>query len=257
VTDLKRGDEVFGSRGGAFAEYVSGRIFVPKPTNLTYEQAAAVPTAGMTALQALRDKGGVRAGQRVLVTGAGGGVGTFAVQIAKAFGAEVAAETRSENVDMVRAIGADRIFDYQREDVTRSGQRYDVICDVAGYRPVSELARLLSPGGRLVVVGAGKGHGFGPLVRIGGATVRAKLGREAILPFFAKPTRDDLFVLKGLVEAGKVRPVIDRSYPLTEVADAIRYVEAGHARGKVVVIVSLVAAAPPSADDYQRTHAKC
>jgi NADPH:quinone reductase-like Zn-dependent oxidoreductase len=237
VTHLKPGDSVFGMRDGAWAEYVSGRTFVPKPTNLTFEQAAAVPVAGITALQALRDKGQIQSGQRILVTGAGGGVGTFAVQIAKAFGTHVTAATSTQHLEMVRSIGADRVFDYTREDFTRDGQRYDLICDVGGNRSLSDLGRVMTPEGRLVVVGIGAGAGrwLGPLLRPLGAAVRSRFGRRRMLPFLSHPNTEDLLVLTDLIEAGKVTPVIDRTYPLSGATEAIRYVETGRARGKVVI----------------------
>lgn len=243
VSEFQPGDEVFGERDGAFAEYVSGRAvnFVPKPAGLTFEQAAAIPMAGFTALQALRDKGQLQAGQKVLINGAAGGVGTFAVQIAKELGAEVTAVCSTRNVEMVRSIGADHGIDYTREDFTRSGQRYDLIIDVAASRPLRDCRRVLSPNGALVVVGAAVGHGdgrwIGPMVRPIAAVILSRFGSQRLLPFLAHRSSDDLRALTALIEAGKVTPVIDRSYPLRETADAIRYVEAGHARGKVVITV--------------------
>jgi NADPH:quinone reductase-like Zn-dependent oxidoreductase len=236
VTHVKPGDEVFGIRTGAFAEYVSGRNFVPKPTNLTFEQAAAVPVAGITALQAVRDHGRIQAGQRVLVTGAGGGVGTFAVQLAKAFGAEVTGVTNTGNLDLVRSIGADHVIDYSREDFTKRGQRYDVIVDVAGKPSLSACRRALAPGGTLVLVGAGSGVG-GPLGRMFAGLVRSRVLRQRLVGFIAKVNREDLVTLRELIEAGKVTPVIDRTYPLSETAEALRYLETGRARGKVVITV--------------------
>jgi NADPH:quinone reductase-like Zn-dependent oxidoreductase len=236
VTDLHVGDEVFGVRTGALAEYVSGRNFVPKPTSLTFEEAAAVPIAGLTALQAIRDKGKLRPGQRVLVNGAGGGVGTFVVQLAKAFGAEVSAVTTTANLELLRSIGADHVIDYTREDFTRSEQRYDLILDVGGTPSLPAQRRALTPDGTLVLVGAGKGAG-GPMASLFAALVRSRLLRQRVVSFIAKVDREDLVTLKELIDAGKVTPVIDRTYPLAETADALRYLEAGHARGKVVVTV--------------------
>lgn len=236
VTDLKPGDEVFGMRTGAFAEYVSGRTFVRKPANVTYEQAAAVPAAGSTALQAVRDKAKVQPGQRVLVTGAGGGVGHFAVQIAKAFGGEVTAVTNTGNLEMVRSIGADHVVDYTRDDFTRGEERYDVILDVAGTPSLRACRRALAPGGTLVLVGAGKGPG-GPLTRLFMGLVRSRVLRQRVIGFISSASKDDLLELRDLIEAGKVTPVIDRTYPLSKTADAVRYVETGHARGKVVITV--------------------
>jgi len=239
VTGLKPGDEVFGGGRGTFAEYVSGREhhFAPKPANLTFEQAAAVPIAATTALQALRDKGQLRPGQKVLINGAGGGVGSFAVQIAKAFGAEVVAVSGTENVEMVRSIGADRVIDHTQEDFTRDGQRYDLICDIGGNRSLSDCRRALTPEGRLVLVGAGSGRWVGPFLRPVAGALRSRFISQRMLPFLAQQTRDDLLVLKELIEAGKIVPVIDRAFPLPEAANAIRYLEAGHVRGKVVVTV--------------------
>ena len=235
VTDLKPGDEVFGSRAGAFAEYVSGRTFVPKPANLTFEQAAAIPGAGVTALQALRDHGGIQAGQRVLVNGAGGGVGTFAVQLAKAFGAEVTATTRSESVELVRSLGADEVIDYTREDFTRLGRRWDLIVDVGGATPLPRMRRAVAPGGTLVIVGAAKTFG-GPIGRLVSGMFRSRILRQRVRVFIASVKREDLVTLKELAEAGKLTPVIDRTYPLDQTPAALLHAERG-ARGKVVITV--------------------
>jgi NADPH:quinone reductase-like Zn-dependent oxidoreductase len=237
VTHIKPGDHVFGSRTGAFAEYVSGRTMVPMPEGLTFEQAAAVPTAGQTALVGVRDKGELQPGQRVLINGAGGGVGSFAVQIAKALGADVTAVTSTRNLEMVTTIGADQAVDYTREDFTRSGQRYDLIVDAGGNRRLSHLRRVLTPEGTIVLVAPGGGQWVGPIVRLIGAVVTTRFGRQQVRPFLAPVSRENLMVLKELIEAGKVRPVIDRTYPFTEIPDAVRYVEAGLAQGKVVITV--------------------
>ena len=242
VTQFRPGDEVFGARGGALAEYVRGTaqsVLVPKPAGLTFEQAAAVNMAGTTALQGLRDKGQIKPGQRVLINGAAGGVGTFAVQIAKAFGADVTAVCSTRNVDMIRSIGADHVIDYTREDFTRNGHRYDLIFDVAANRSLSDCRRVLASNGTLVVVGAaGGGRRMAPIVaRLLGAIVLSRFSSQKMLPFLAKNSKDDLIVLKELIEAGKVRPVIDRTYPLSETAEAMRYLEDGHPKGKVVITV--------------------
>lgn len=234
VTDLKVGDEVYGVRTGAFAEYLTSRMFVAKPANLTFEQAAAVPVAGITALQALRDHGHLQPGQKVLINGSGGGVGTFAVQIANALGGEVTAVTSTANVDLIRSIGANRVIDYTREDFTRSGQRYDLVVDIGGTPSLGACRRAVTPGGRLVLVGAGKGAA-GPLGRMVVGLVRSRVLRQRITAFIAKVNTEDLVTLRELIEAGKVTPVIDRTFPLSEVAEAIRYVETEHARGKVVI----------------------
>ena len=250
VTWAKPGDEVFGARDGAFAEFVVGRTFAPKPANLSFEEAAAIPLAGFTALQAVRDHGRVQPGQRVLVTGAGGGVGSLAVQIAKAHGAHVTAETGGDRVAMVAALGADRVIDRGAEDVARATERFDVILDIAGRRSLSALDRLLVPGGVLVVVGAaGDGRGLGTLVRPMAAVVRSRLGGKRMVPFIAKSTREDLLALGELATAGALRPVLDRTYPLERAGEAIGYLETGHARGKVVVTISSPAMAPKS--DYE------
>jgi NADPH:quinone reductase-like Zn-dependent oxidoreductase len=238
VTELEPGDRVFGTRLGAFAEYVSGRTFVPMPSGLTFEQAAAVPVAGCTALQALRDKGQLQPGQRVLINGAGGGVGTFAVQIAKALGGDVTAVTSTRNAEMVRSIGADQVVDYTRQDFTRSGQTYDLVVDVGGNRSLSVLSRrVVTPEGALILVASGGGQWLGPVARPLAAVVRSRLGRQRMFAFLAKVTKKDLLFLKELIEAGKLAPVIDRTYPLSETAAAMRHVEEGRAKGKVVIAV--------------------
>jgi NADPH:quinone reductase-like Zn-dependent oxidoreductase len=239
VTGVRPGDAVFGSALGAFAEYVRGQPdrLVPKPANISFEQSAATGLAGRTALQGLRDKGQLEPGQRVLINGAGGGVGTFAVQIAKALGGQVTAVCGTHNVDLVRSLGADRVIDYTREDFTRGGQRFDLIVDVAANRSLAACARVLAPDGTLVVVGAaGSGRSIVPIaMRILGAKARSRFGRQRMSMFMAKVTRDDLVTLAQLIESGKVTPVIDRTYPLSETAAAMRYLEARHARGKVVI----------------------
>ena len=237
VTDVKPGDAVFGSRYGAFAEYVVGRYMVPMPAGVTFEQAAAVPTAGLTALQGLRDHGALQAGQRILIIGAGGGVGTFAVQIARAMGADVTAVTSTRNVDMVRSIGADHVIDYTREDFTRGKQRHDLILDVGGTRRLSAMRRALTPTGRVVMVAPQPGQWIGPVARVVGAVITTRLGRKPARAFLAQVNRDDLLVLKELIETGKITPVIDRTYAFDQIPEAIRHVEAGHARGKVVITV--------------------
>jgi NADPH:quinone reductase-like Zn-dependent oxidoreductase len=237
VTDLQPGDEVYGARNGAFAEYVAGRSFAAKPAGLGFEQAAAVPTAGCTALQAIRDKANVKPGQRVLVIGAGGGVGTFAVQIAKALGAEVTAVTSPTKADLAESIGADRAIDHGRTDLTLGGPQYDAIIDVASDRSLRELGRALGPRATLVLVGPGRGQLIGPVARVVTAAIRSRLGKQTFSPFLAKVTKDDLLALSGMIDSGSIKPVIDRTYPLSEVADAVKYVEDGRARGKVVIAI--------------------
>lgn len=235
VTELKPGDEVFGMRRGAFAEYVSGKAFVRKPTNMSFEEAAAVPAAGCTALQAVRDKGAVQKGQHVLINGAGGGVGTFAVQIAKAFGAQVTAVTRTDCLEMVRSLGPDQILDYTREDFSRGGQRYDVIVDCGGSPSVATFRRALTPDGTLVLVAAGKGR-LGVIGRLVGSQLRRRVLKQRVVNFIATgPFNENLETLRALVEAGKIRSVIDRTYPLSETPEALRYVATERARGKVVI----------------------
>ena len=238
VTEFQPGDEVFGMSIRTFAEYVSVRDvgIVRKPANLTLEEAAAVPVAAITALQGLRDKGQIRPGQKVLVNGASGGVGTFAVQIAKSFGVDVTGVCSPRNVDMVRSIGADRVIDYTREDFTREGQRYDLIFDVAGNHSFSDCRRALSPNGTLVLAGQ-SGRKKVSILPFVTTPVVSRFVRQKLVTFIAKRSKEDLTLLKELLEAGKVKPVIDRQYPLSEVPEAIRYLGEGHARGKIVITV--------------------
>ncbi len=251
VTRFRPGDEVFGEVDvevpgkpaleiGSFAEYVcvSEDSVEQKPANLTFEEAAAVPMAGFTALQGLRDIGQLQPGQKVLINGASGGVGTFAVQIAKSFGAEVTGVCSTRNVDMVRSIGADQVIDYTREDFTRSGQRYDLMLDNVGNRSLSECRRVLNPKGvYLLSFGRPDRRWLGPLVQLLGAVLLSPFVSQKLVTWVAKLSKEDLLVLKELIEAGKVTPVIDRTYPLNETPEAIRYLEEGHARGKVVITV--------------------
>jgi NADPH:quinone reductase-like Zn-dependent oxidoreductase len=243
VTRFQPGDEVFGwsgHLGGAYAEYatVSEDTLVSKPAKLTFEQAAAVPMAGTVALLAIRD-GKVRAGQKVLVNGASGGIGTFAVQIAKSLGADVTGVTSMKNADLVRSIGADHVIDYTKVDFARTGQRYDFILDNVANRSLVDLRRALTPTGTLVPNGGGFDHRW---VASGGRLIRAKVsfafGSQKVLTFIASPKQENLLALTELIETGKVTPVIDRTYSLNQTAEAIRYVGQGHARGKVVVIVT-------------------
>jgi NADPH:quinone reductase-like Zn-dependent oxidoreductase len=243
VTEFRPGDQVFGGLDdrGTLAEYISIRqhaAVLAKPASLTFEQAASVPVAGCTALQALRDKGQVRPGHKVLINGASGGVGTFAVQLAKAFGAEVTGVCSTRNTDLVNSIGADHVIDYTREDFTRPGRRYDLLVDIAGNRTLAETRRVLAPKGVLVGVGGpNKGRWIGPLGRSIRMTLLSPAVRQRMVFFLARQNKADLAVLRELLEAGKVTPVVDRTYPLSEVAKAISYLEEGHARGKVAITV--------------------
>ena len=243
VTGFQPGDEVFGGleERGTLAEYISVRadaVVLQKPAGLTFEQAAAVPVAAFTALQALRDKGRVQSGQKVLVNGASGGVGTFAVQIAKALGAEVTGVCSTANVGMVASIGADQVVDYTREDFTRAERRYDLLIDIAGNRSLAETRRVLAPKGALVLVGGpNKGRWIGPFGRTIRMLMQSPAVSQRMVSFLAHQNRDDLAVLRELLDAGKVTPVIDRAYRLNQVAEAVRYLETGHARGKVVITV--------------------
>lgn len=240
VTRFRPGDEVFGWCNGSFADYVAASedALALKPANLTFEQAAAVPQAGFVALQALRDHGNVQAGQKVLVNGASGGIGTLAVQIAKSLGANVTGVCSTRNVDLVRSIGADRVVDYTREDFTTSGQRYDFILDNVGNHSLSELRRALTPTGTLVPNGgAFENHWFAGGGRVISALVLSRFVSHTLRPFLASPKHADLVVLNELIEAGKVTPIIDRAYPLSEARQAIDHVGTGHARGKVAITV--------------------
>src|SRR6266496_3294606 len=243
VTQFKPGDEVFGGRDGAFAEYVcprADRAVALKPANITFEQAASVNIAGITALQALRDKGKVQPGQKVLINGASGGVGTFAVQIAKSLDADVTGVCSTRNVDLVRSLGADHVIDYTKEDFTKSGQRYDVILDNVGNQPLLSFRRALIPKGKYVMIGGGGPNDqglIGPLFRPIKAMLLSPFVSQEMGMFMADTNQKDLAVLADLMQSGKVKPVIDRTYKLSEVPAAIAYLEQGHARGKVVITV--------------------
>jgi NADPH:quinone reductase-like Zn-dependent oxidoreductase len=237
VTRFKPGDEVFGVARGAFAEYAcaSEPGLAAKPRNLTFEQAASAPIAALTALQGLRDKGHIQPGQKVLVNGAAGGVGTFAVQIAKSFGADVTGVCSTRNVEMVRSIGSDQVIDYTQQDFTRSGQRYDLIFDTVGNHSLSACRRVLNSKGFLVMAGGSSGRWQMGLMRAVRALLWSQFSSRKLAGLLAKPNQKDLDALRALLEAGKVTPVIDRHYKLNEVPEAIRYLEEGHARGKVVI----------------------
>ncbi len=244
VTNFKPGDEVFGGKTGAFAEYIcvlADRAVVPKPANMTFEQAASVPVAAITALQGLRDKGQIQAGQKVLINGASGGVGTFAVQIAKSFGTEVTGVCSTRNVDLVRSIGADHVIDYTKEDFSKTDQRYDLIYDLIGNHSFSERRRILNPNGICVMAGiGGAGWHDGFATRLLGelnSYLRSRFVSQKFIAYIAQFNKKDMMVLADLMQSGKVTPVIDRTYKLNETADALRYLEQGHARGKVVVTV--------------------
>lgn len=240
VTDLEPGDEVFGwSTTGTLAQQacVPADRLVRKPGRLTMAQAATVPTSALTALQALRDIANVQPGQTVLVTGASGGVGSFAVQIAKAFGAEVTGVCSTRNVDLVRSLGADHVVDYTRTDFTRTEKRYDVILDNVEAQPLADVRRTLTPAGTLIPNSGRGGRWLGPLGRIVKARVLSGFTRQQLKPFLSVGKRQDLLTLADLLATGQVTPVIDRTYPLDEAADALRYVAAGHTRGKVVITV--------------------
>jgi NADPH:quinone reductase-like Zn-dependent oxidoreductase len=241
VTDLQPGDDVFGGRSGSFAEYVcvptevARKRVAGKPANLTFEEAAAVPVAAISALQGLRDHGQLQPGHKVLVNGASGGVGTFAVQIAKALGAEVTAVCSTRNVEQSRSLGADHVIDYTREDFTRGGRRYDAILDVAGSKSWSQCRRVLNPHATLVMVGGPKSPLLGPLGHIAKVRLAAFRGSQKAVFFVANFNRPDLGVLRELLESGKVKPVVEKRYELGEVAEALRYMGEGHAQGKLVI----------------------
>lgn len=240
VTEFKVGDEVFGSIGsGGFAEYVCARekFFAHKPRNLSFEEAAAAPVVGFTALQGLRDTGQIQAGQKVLVNGASGGVGTFAVQIAKSYGAEVTGVCSTGNVEMVRSIGADHVIDYKKDDFTKNGQAYDLVYDAIGNRSVMDYRRALSPQGKCVIAGFTSFKGLiGHLIL--GKLLSKKDGKQVLFMGMAKVDKDDLLLLGDMLEQGKIRPVIDRCYPFEETAEALRYLETGRAKGKVIVTLA-------------------
>src|SRR5829696_8348382 len=238
VSRFQPGDEVFGIGKGSYAEYVCAREdkLANKPVNLTFEQAAVVTISGSTALQGLRDHGKVRPGQEVLIIGASGGVGTYAVQLAKAFGAQVTGVCSTTKVDMVRSIGADHVIDYTQEDFAEGDQRYDLILDIGGNSSLSRLRRALTPKGVLVITGGeGGGRWLGGLERQLWATMLSPFVSQKLGTFVSTPNHEDLLILKELIESGKVTPVIDRTYPLAEVPEAMRYLEGGHAKGKVLI----------------------
>ena len=240
ITHFKPDDHVFGICKGAFAEYACApeSSLAIKPDNATFEQAASVPIAGLTALQALRDKGKIQPGQKVLINGASGGVGTFAVQIAKSFGADITGVCSTRNIKMVQSIGADRVIDYTQEDFTKSAQRYDLFLDCVGNHPLSACRRVLNPKG--IYVGAGGQSDpwmLGPIARMFQGLALSAFGSRKIVGIFAKAKREDLTTLSDLIQCGKVTPVIDRCYALSELPEAIRYLEQGHAQGKVTITV--------------------
>jgi NADPH:quinone reductase-like Zn-dependent oxidoreductase len=240
VIQFKEGDAVYGFCDGSYAEYAcaTANHFAPKPSNLTFEQAAAVPISAMTALHALRDAGHMKAGQKVLIIGAAGGVGSFAVQIAKAFGAEVTGVCSTLKMDLVRSIGADHVIDYTSDDITAGGQRYDVILDIGGNRPLSRLRRALTDRGTLVLVGGeGGGRWAGGMDRQLRALAISPFVRQSLSMVVPKEHHEELLRLTELIEAGRITPVIDRTYPLSEAAAAVRHLEEGHVRGKVVITV--------------------
>ena len=240
VGKFEVGDEVFGICSGSFAEYVCAREdrLVRRPTNLTLEQAAVVPTSALTALQGLRDHGKIEAGQKVLIVGASGGVGSFAVQLAKAFGAEVTGVCSAAKVEMVRTIGADHVIDYSRDDFVERDERYELILDIGGNRSLSQLRRVLTPRGTLVIIGGEEGgRWLGGTDRMLRVFLLSPFVRHNLTAFVAKSNKADLQLLKELIEDGKVKAVIDRSFPLNEAPEALRYLVEGRARGKVVIVV--------------------
>ena len=239
ITHFKAGDEVFGARSGAFAEYVCVKnIIIPKPKNISFEEAASVPTAAITALQGLRDYGKIQAGQKVLINGASGGVGTFAVQIAKALGAEVTGVCSTRNVEIVKSLGADHVIDYTKEDFTLNNQKYDVLLDIAGTRSWSEYKRVLKPDSRFVIVGAPKRNKIiGPLAHV----IRIKAGSwratQKVEFFIAKFNKKDMNLIKEWLKSGKVKPFVEKTYPLKNISEAMRHLGTGHAQGKIVVTI--------------------
>ena len=242
VTRFAAGDEVFGGKDGAFAEYVCARedrSITPKPANVTFEEAAAAPVAALTALQAIRDKGNLQPGKKVLVNGASGGVGTYAVQIATALGGIVTAVCSTRNVEQAHALGADRVCDYSQEDFTRSGDRYDLMIDIAGTRSWRECTRVLAPNATVVVVGGARANRLlGPLAHVIGMRLGSLFGGRKTAFFIAKFNRPDMETLRELLESGKIRSVVDRRFPLAEIADALTHQGEGHPGGKIVIDVS-------------------
>jgi NADPH:quinone reductase-like Zn-dependent oxidoreductase len=237
VTQFKPGDEVLGARSGAFAEYVCVRdIIIPKPAKMTFEQAGGVAIAAMTALQGLRDHGQLQAGQKVLINGASGGVGTFAVQIAKALGAEVTGVCSTRNVELIRSLGADHVIDYTKEDFTRNGKRYDLLLDIAGSRSWYACKRALNPRAILVIVGGPKTNRWiGPLGHVIKLRLAALGASQKVVFFMAEFRREDFMLLNDMFERGQITPVVDRTYPLSEISEAMRYLGTGHAKGKIIV----------------------
>jgi NADPH:quinone reductase-like Zn-dependent oxidoreductase len=241
VTEFKPGDEVFGGRTGAFAQYVCARpdrAMALKPANITFEQAASVGIAAVTALQGLRDEGHLQSGQKVLINGASGGVGTFAVQIAKSFGAEVTGVCSTRNLDLVRKLGADHVIDYTKEDFTQSGQLYDLVLDNVGTQPLSGFRKVLKPKGICVLIGGGgpdEGRWIGPLSRPIKAMLLSPFVSQTLVMMMADLNKKDMNLLRDLMQNGRVTPVIDRTYKLSQTPEALRYLEKGHARGKVVI----------------------
>ena len=238
VTRFEPGDEVFGVSGASWAEYTIAREdrLAKKPPNLSFEEAAAVPVAGVTALQALRDKGEVQTGEKVLINGASGGVGTFAIQLAKVLGADVTAVCSTGNVDQARSLGADRVVDYRKEDFTKLGVRHDVVLDIAGSRSFLEIRRVMTPEARFVLVGGRMTYrGLGPLPHVGGTILKSKFRSQSVTFFVAKITTENLTYLADLLEAGTLKSVIDRKYELSEAPDALAYLGEGHAKAKIVI----------------------
>lgn len=239
VTQFQPGDQVFGGRTGAFAEYICVRdIIIPKPANLTFEQAGGVATAAITALQGLRDYGKLKAGQKVLINGASGGVGTFAVQIAKVFEAEVTAVCSTRHMELVRSLGADHVIDYTREDFTRNGQQYDLLFDIAGSRSWREYKRVLKSNATVVIVGGPKTPLIGPLSHVIKMRLAALGASQRVIFFVANFNRQDFMALKALMESGRVKTVVDQVYPLCEISAAMNHLGTGHAKGKIIVTMT-------------------
>ena len=241
ITKFKAGDEVFGAASGAFSEYViktENGSLVRKPAGVSFEQGASVAIAAVTALQALRDKGEIKPGHKVLINGASGGVGTFAVQIAKSFGAEVTGVCSSRNIALVKSIGADHVFDYKKEDYTESGEEFDLIIDLVGNHSLLKNRQVLSPKGKMVIVGAPSGNWIGPLIGLIKAPILSLFTEQQFVDLMAELKKEDLSFIGELIHSGKVKPVIDKRFQLSEVADAIRYSETGRARGKIIIEVN-------------------